>query len=108
MKRQLFNVAAVVSGVMLVVIAVSWISSYPQPSTAGIRWEEIAIGHWVSVPYWIIFVLTAILPALWLYRRIRYRKKPGHCPSCGYNLKGTIEAGRTECPECGKPIEAKA
>ena len=24
--------------------------------------------------------------------------------SCGYDLRGTIRAGRQQCPECGKPI----
>ena len=55
------------------------------------RWDlakSIAVRPYVAV------VITAILPALWLYRRIRHRTKPGHCVGCGYNLKGTMEAGR--------------
>lgn len=26
---------------------------------------------------------------------------PPYCEQCGYDLRGTIEAGRIECPECG-------
>ena len=48
----------------------------------------------VAVRNYIAVLITAVLPALWLYRCIRHRTKPGHCPGCGYNLKGTIEAGR--------------
>ena len=47
-----------------------------------------------GVRNYIAVLITAILPALWLYRRIRHRTKPGHCVGCGYNLKGTMEAGR--------------
>lgn len=26
------------------------------------------------------------------------------CRSCGYNLTGSLQADRTECPECGEPV----
>ncbi|MEO1235251.1 MAG: hypothetical protein AAFX76_00540 [Planctomycetota bacterium] len=28
----------------------------------------------------------------------------GRCLDCGYELWGTVRAGRTECPECGRGI----
>jgi hypothetical protein len=31
---------------------------------------------------------------------------PGSCPRCGYDLRGTIAAGRTQCPECGAKVAA--
>jgi ribosomal protein S27AE len=42
-----------------------------------------------------------------LFHRERYRRMKFHeqlCLSCGYDLRGTVAAGRTSCPECGKPI----
>lgn len=27
-----------------------------------------------------------------------------HCIECGYDLRGTVAAGRTACPECGKEV----
>ena len=170
MRRWLFNIAAGVSGVLMVVVCYTGLGWAPTPPTAkrvvknveyfldftssiafiqrrpirpgvtvpavpaqafdqrffsvpltlhnvkswefaGVAFKSYSFGKsatsWVQIPYWFPAVLTAILPALWLYRRIRHRTKPGHCVGCGYNLKGTIEAGRTECPECGKAIEAK-
>ena len=52
-----------------------------------------------------VALLTLILPTLWLWRWRRNRRLPGHCPSCGYDLR----ASKGKCPECGKLIpEAKA
>jgi len=32
------------------------------------------------------------------------RRERGLCERCGYDLRGTIEGGRSACPECGEPI----
>lgn len=29
---------------------------------------------------------------------------PVPCPHCGYDLRGTVNARRTECPECGRAL----
>jgi hypothetical protein len=41
-----------------------------------------------------------------LYWRERYRRERllPSCIQCGYDLRGTVAAGRTECPECGEEI----
>ena len=53
----------------------------------------------VSVPHWSLALLFAILPALHLRAAIRSRRRrrAGHCPRCGYDLRATPE----RCPECG-------
>jgi hypothetical protein len=55
---------------------------------------------------------TAILPAFWTVRFIRWAKRarePGRCPKCGYDLTGNTSG---VCPECGTmlapPEEAEA
>ena len=57
--------------------------------------------HEIVFPYWFFALLFAILPAIWL-RRFRRRIPPGHCRSCGYDLR----ASRESCPECGSEIPA--
>jgi len=58
--------------------------------------------HGVTIPHWFPFILTAVLPALWLVRRRRrraaqWRRDHGLCPRCGYDLRATSD----RCPECG-------
>ena len=54
----------------------------------------------VSVPYYILTLLTLVLPACRLrqFRRDRWRRRPGLCPACGYDLRATPD----RCPECGE------
>jgi hypothetical protein len=55
---------------------------------------------------WPGFVANAVIYgfALWLLLAVppvayrRWRRKPGHCPKCGYDLRGTEHE---KCPECG-------
>jgi hypothetical protein len=57
----------------------------------GYKWS-------VHAPAWLLAAAAAPLPALWLRRAIRSRRRrPGLCPTCGYDLRAT--PGR--CPECG-------
>jgi predicted RNA-binding Zn-ribbon protein involved in translation (DUF1610 family) len=60
----------------------------------------------VTVPYWLLAVATAILPALVAARIVRGMHKRrriarGMCPNCGYALRG----GGGICPECGTNVE---
>ena len=73
----------------------------------GLKIERYSWGTviYVHVPYWLLLLVFAILPSLWLYKRIRRPSLPEHfCPKCQYDLTGTIAAGRSECPECGAAI----
>src|SRR5690349_12326817 len=55
----------------------------------------------VGVPYWFLTVLFAVLPALWLVKRVRGKQRsPNCCPKCGYDMRATPQ----RCPECGTPI----
>ena len=59
----------------------------------------IGRGVWVFVPLWFVMLLAALLPAGRLVARARAKLviPPGHCRSCGYDLRASPE----RCPECG-------
>jgi hypothetical protein len=59
----------------------------------------------VVMPHWIVFLVTAILPGVAIYRIKRDTAKArelrrvmrGACPKCSYDLRATPQ----RCPECG-------
>src|SRR2546421_2653500 len=61
--------------------------------------EGIVSAVEVIVPDWVLFVASAIVPALygvrWWRKRSRYAE--GRCQKCGYDLRASSE----RCPECG-------
>jgi hypothetical protein len=65
-----------------------------------------------SVVLFIIFVVPAAILLLANRPRIRFRhdeqpklEPATPCPSCGYDLRGTIAAGIDVCPECGEHVQ---
>jgi len=59
----------------------------------------------VVIPHWFLTLIFATLPAIWLFKWNKRRKRgPNACPGCGYDLTGN-ESG--ECPECGQIIAGK-
>jgi hypothetical protein len=63
------------------------------------HWHEWSWREW-TVPHWSLVLLLGFAPALAIKRvlRNRQRRQPGHCPSCGYDLRATPD----RCPECGR------
>ena len=67
-------------------------------------------------PLWPGFVVNTVLYAIvvWpiycalLTLRRLIRRKPGHCPECGYDLRGQLPGAGSGCPECGWNREAEA
>jgi hypothetical protein len=51
------------------------------------------------LPYWLLFIATAMLPGTRFSRwsRSRQKRPRGVCTECGYDLRATPE----RCPECG-------
>ena len=80
----------------------------PFDGVAGFRVTRVYLPGWehlggvltaVAVPYWSLWILTALLPVRWLWGRHVHRRRShaGRCCSCGYDLRATPD----RCPECG-------
>lgn len=63
------------------------------------NWGSLRGGWFVVIPLWIPWVLVAI-PTAWLWWRVRGFPL-GHCPKCGYDLRGNVSG---VCPECGQAV----
>jgi hypothetical protein len=60
----------------------------------------------IGVPHYMVMGASAVLPAVWLVRRLRdylARRRIGQCPACGYDLRFSTE----RCPECGREVTAE-
>jgi hypothetical protein len=59
----------------------------------------------LTAPAWPVVLLSGLMPAASALARLRAvrRKRAGHCPTCGYDLRATPD----RCPECGAVPAAK-
>jgi hypothetical protein len=67
------------------------------PASTG---QATVVIRAVMFSTWFPLALFAVL-LCWALRRslLLRRRKPGHCPSCGYDLTGNLSG---VCPECGQ------
>jgi len=76
------------------------------PDSLGFRHYSGPTHSSITFPYWFAVLVTTILPAVWVIKRLpgRTLKKFGLCPSCGYDLRATPD----RCPECGFTSDQRA
>lgn len=73
-------------------------------STVGSNSNAAVSFHirYIGVPHWFALLLSALAPAiaLWRWQR-RNQTPPGCCRNCGYDLRASPQ----RCPECGSDVE---
>jgi hypothetical protein len=66
----------------------------PGPFRHGNRpWRQLYLPHWLMT---LVAAMSVAFASLTMIRR-KYRRRRGHCPTCGYDLRATPD----RCPECG-------
>ena len=40
-------------------------------------------------------------------KSLRRARRVWQCKRCEYDLRGTLQAGRAQCPECGAPVTSR-
>jgi hypothetical protein len=70
-----------------------------EPNAPEKRFGIPGNDRFLSIPLWLVFLATAILPLGWAFRwhRMRTTLAMGCCQICGYDLRATPD----RCPECG-------
>jgi hypothetical protein len=73
----------------------------------GISWSHLSYANYfefgnddIVIPHAYLLLLFAALPSIRIYPSLRRRRRlmlPGHCRTCGYDLRATPD----RCPECG-------
>lgn len=71
-----------------------------QDGFLGFNVSAAAGLRFISVPHLFLLPFLAIAPYLWWRRRRQF--EPGHCPTCGYDVRANPE----RCSECGYVIAA--
>ena len=71
------------------------------PARSQLTYGQTVFALWA--PSWFVIILTATLPAKWLFLQLRTlrRKARGRCMRCGYDLRGSGK----RCPECGREFQ---
>jgi hypothetical protein len=111
-RRRLFTIFAALSLLLCVPLIATWLHQRlvfrrfldPLGGKAMLHDSYATVGvFWVAVPLSMAVAATAILPLLWIAACVRRllacrRRRPGLCPTCGYDLQATPD----RCPECGR------
>jgi hypothetical protein len=82
------------------------------------QWESPRLGvEYERGRSWVLLIAPLAMPLAllvlagppvwWLARVVRRvrRRRRNLCVGCGYDLRGSLDAGAAACPECGRAVE---
>lgn len=73
MKRWLFNILAALSLLVFMATVALWVRTYWYSDQLTKSWN-VNDKYYLLMPYWAFCLLELVLPARWLFRRLRSRQ----------------------------------
>ena len=68
---------------------------------------SFALGRYGFLIAFPVFIIACSASALWDRATVIGHRNTNYCPSCRYDLTGTLQADISRCPECGYSLSAK-
>ncbi|NBC10934.1 MAG: hypothetical protein GVY24_04255 [Planctomycetes bacterium] len=79
------------------VVSLRTVGTPASNASSPVTLAAIGFRHWY-------LTITSALLLVWVWWQSRSRYQLNACHTCGYDLRGTLAAGRAQCPECGAAV----
>ncbi len=89
-----------------IIFGLAWASDWLHTSLSSV-WLWRVGNLFILIAGVSVVVFLSGQVTIYYVRPYLQRERPEACSRCGYDLRGSIAAGQTSCPECGEVLDAE-